>query len=161
MIELKDITWDNFWEVINLEPKDDQKPYVKPVSVFMAQSYINLKEGYKDTSLALYDGSSLVGFTKIVFVPKAVKPYYLNADAYMIDALIIDQTYQRKGYAKVALSKIIDYCTRQPFERAKNIVLVCHKKNLIAQALFKDFAFEQVPQNTPLKTMNLYSRILA
>ncbi len=158
MIELKNITWNNFWDVLSISPKDDQRHYVKPISVFMAQSYINLKEGYKDISLAIYYDSILIGYTKLVYVPKNIEPYYLKETACMIDALIIDQAHQGKGYGKVVLSDIIDYCIKFFASSVKHIVLTCHVDNLRAQKLFKSFLFREIKQTSKSKNMLLYSK---
>ncbi|MFP4477815.1 MAG: GNAT family N-acetyltransferase [Candidatus Izemoplasmatales bacterium] len=160
MIQLQPITWDNFWQTIKLKPKPDQEKYVQPVSLFMAQSYVNLKEAYPDTSLAIYDNNSLIGFTKIVFLPKDTKPYYLKKDAYMIDALIIDQSYQNQGYGKKAMDKIIDYCQSYPFGKVDELTLVCYDDNKKAQSLFAEFAFKKMRQTSKDKKMSLYSRHL-
>lgn len=160
MIQLQEITWDNFWDVVKLRPKPKQETFVKPISLFMAQSYVNLKEGYPDQSLAIYDGESLIGFTKIVLVPKNEKPYHLEKGAYMIDAFIIDQSMQNKGYGNRALTKIIDYCKSYPFGPVQDLCLVCYEDNLQAQSLFASFGFTKLKQTNKEKKMSLYNRHL-
>lgn len=160
MIQLKQITWDNFWDLVKLKPKSTQEKYVKPVTLFMAQSYINLKENYPDESLAIYNDDTLIGFTKIVYVPKSVQPYELDNDAYMIDALIIDNTKQGKGYGRKALVKILDYCKTYPYGPAEDLTLVCYEENLPAQSLFSSFNFHKVKETNKDKKMSIYSRHL-
>ena len=38
MIELKEITWDNFWQVVALKPSESQREYLPSNAVFMAQT---------------------------------------------------------------------------------------------------------------------------
>ncbi|MCF7924396.1 MAG: GNAT family N-acetyltransferase [Candidatus Izimaplasma sp.] len=160
MIELKSIDWDNFWDVIEISPKSSQKDFLKTVSVFMAQSYVNLKENYPDVSLAIYNGENLIGFTKIVYVPIDVKPYCLDSNSYMIDALIIDKIYQENGYGKEALSQIIDYVKTKPFGKAETISLVSYEKNNIAINLFENFGFKKVKPKDQEKRMYIYTKEL-
>ena len=75
MIELKEITWDNFWQIVNLKPNESQSRFLPSNAVFMAQAYVNLKSNYPDVCFALYNESEPVGFTKIVYVPTCVEPY--------------------------------------------------------------------------------------
>lgn len=156
MIHLQAITWNNFWEVTKINPKPEQVKFVKPVSLFMAQSYINLKANHPDESLAIYNDKTLIGFTKIVLVPKDVEPYKLNQDSYMIDALIIDQSQQGKGYGRKSLAAIIDYCQTYPFGQAEVLTLVCFEENQQAQVIFTTFGFKKVKQINKEKKMCLY-----
>ena len=46
MIELKEIMWGNFWQIINLKASESQSTYLPSNAVFMAQAYINSKLNY-------------------------------------------------------------------------------------------------------------------
>ena len=141
MIELKEITWENFWQVIELKPRESQIRYLPSISVFMAQAYVNLKLKYSDTCFALYKDSQLVGFTKIVYVPKCVDPYYFLEDSYMIDAIMIDARHQGKGYGKEALYQVLKYIESKPFGEADSIKLSCHDENIIAIGIYEEAGF--------------------
>ncbi|MFW5793938.1 MAG: GNAT family N-acetyltransferase [Bacillota bacterium] len=158
MIKLKTINWDNFWDVIAIEPTENQKKYVQPVSVFLAESYINLKENFSDISLAIYDDKKLIGFCKVVFIPKKEVTYNLSKSSYMIDALIIAKEYQGKGYGKKALIKLIDYIKTLPFGKAETIALVCYDENQKAINLFKVFGFIKSKPKQKNKGMYIYLR---
>ena len=89
MMHFKDITWDNLSDLLHLTITKEQEKYLPSISTFLAQSYVNLKAKYEDYSMAVYDEDDLIGYVKVVYVPKEVKPYLLPMDSYMIDALVI------------------------------------------------------------------------
>jgi len=141
MIELQEITWENFWQVINLKPSESQGKYLPSNSVFMAQAYVNLKLGYPDICFALCTKSQPVGFTKIVYVPRNVEPYYFLENSYMIDAIMIDVRYQGRGYGKEALYQVLKYVESKPFGEADSIKLLCHDDNSAAVSIYKEAGF--------------------
>lgn len=142
MVKFTDITWDNFWEVINLKPDESQVNFLPSNSVFMAQAYINLKFNYPDICYALSDDQNIIGFCKIVFVPKNISPFNFNEDAYLIDALMIDQKYQGKGYGEKALDLIISFIKTNPWGKSSYIKLLCYKENKIARQLYEKNGFD-------------------
>ena len=114
MVELKEITWENLWEVLNLKPTESQKDYLPSNAIFMAMAYVNLKFQYPDVCFAVCIGEVVIGFTKIVFVEKDEEQYNLSEDSYLIDALMIDEKYQGKGYGTSALEKILSFIYTKP-----------------------------------------------
>jgi diamine N-acetyltransferase len=140
-MDFRKIDWQNFWQVIKITPKNSQDRFVQPISVFLAQSYVNLNLGYPDKSLAIYEEDRLIGYLKMVYVPKNVKPYHLDEDSFMIDALIIDKDYQGKGYGKIALDLAIKEIKTWPQQKAQMISLVCYKDNTVAKKLFNNQGF--------------------
>ena len=42
-IKLKEINWNNFWDIINLDVLDTQRNFLPSNAVFMAQAYVNIK----------------------------------------------------------------------------------------------------------------------
>jgi diamine N-acetyltransferase len=141
LVEFRRIDWENFWQIIQIEPYKNQEKYIQPVSVFLAQSYVNLNLGYPDKSLAIYKEDKLIGYLKMVYVPKSVEPYLMDEDSFMIDALIIDKDYQGKGYGKVALDLAIKEIKAWAQEKAKLISLVCYQDNTVAMKVFSNKGF--------------------
>ena len=156
MLHLEPITWDNFWEVIELEVSTDQKSYLPEVAVYMAQSYVNLSLDYVDQCLAIYDNAKLIGFTKIVFVPKNIKPYHMDTDSFMIDAFMIDLSYQGQGYGRKSLSLIIDNIKKRYEMGEEFITLTCFEKNENAKKLFQSFGFQRIGVKDESKGLYIY-----
>lgn len=140
-IEFKDITWDNLNEVLKLSVDQTQALYLQSVSTYLAQAYVNLKSKYKDLALSIYNKELLIGFLKVVFVPKDVMPYQLKRDSYMIDAFLIDQRYQDMGYGKLAFTKLLSLLATKPLGKTDDLYLMCYKDNDLARSFFKSFGF--------------------
>lgn len=161
MIELKEITWDNFWKIVNLKPGESQKDFLPSNAVFMAQAYVNLKLRHPDTCFAIYYEAEPVGFTKIVYVPKQVEPYQFAEDSYMIDAIMIDCQHQGKGYGKEALVQVLNYIESRPFGEATSIKLLCYDANLIACQIYEKAGFQKTTQfKNEEKKLRFYSKQL-
>ncbi|MDQ0361320.1 GNAT family N-acetyltransferase [Breznakia pachnodae] len=155
MIRLKEIDWNNFWDVVNIKVKDNQVDYLPPVSVFMAQSYVNLKNGDPDVSLAIYNNDLLIGFTKIVYIPKDGEPYKLDKTSYMIDAVAIDEKFQGLGYGKLAFNEIISFIKKKPFGDAETISLVCKEENVNATRMYEKNGFVKNKKTSDTKYLFL------
>ena len=141
MIELKDITWDNFWNIINLKTTEAQRGFLPSNAVFMAQAYVNLKIQHPDACFAIYNGDEAIGFTKIVFVSKDVEPFHFSEDTYYLDAMMIDEKYQGKGYGKLALTQILAFMHTKPWGDACSIKTACYDANPLAAKLYENFGF--------------------
>ena len=158
MLEFKEITWDNFWEVAGLKVSKEQEKYIHSSVLFMAQSYLNEKMKFEDYSLAIYEGDTLVGFTKIVYVPKNVEPYHFAFDSYMIDALMIDEGYQGRGLGSKALEAIIGMIECTLMHKHLDITLACYKDNLKGKTLFEHYGFHKIGVKDSSKGLDLYKR---
>jgi len=142
MIELREITWDNFWDVVGLKPTDSQIKYLPTNAVFMAQAYINLKAGDDgDICFSIYCNDCLIGFTKIVLVPNGLLPFDFLEDSYYLDAFMIDAKHQGKGYGRLALSEIIKFIQSKPWGNVDLIKLSCYDENTLAISLYETSGF--------------------
>ena len=85
MVKLKEINKENFWEVIELGVKDEQKEYVLDNSISIAQAKIQPE----CIPMAIYDDETLVGFLM----------YCIDTDDgnYWIYRFMIDKKFQRMG----------------------------------------------------------------
>ena len=143
MIEFKEITWENFCQIVNLKPHESQREYLPSNEVFMAQSYVNLKLGYPDVCFAIYKESIPVGFLKIVYVPKYEEPYQLPENSYMIDSIMIDHQYQGRGYGKEAFNHLLKYIESRPLGEADSIKLLCTDDNKVAIDIYEKAGFKR------------------
>ena len=141
MIELRDITWNNFWDIINLKIAEAQKDFLPSNAVFMAQAYVNLKIQHPDICFAIYCDDEAIGFTKIVFVPKNEEPFHFSEDTYYLDAMMIDEKYQGKGYGKLALKQILAFIHTKPWGDVLSVKTACYDANPLAAKLYENFGF--------------------
>lgn len=159
MIELKEITWENFWQIINIKPSESQSKFLPSNAIFMAEAYVNLKFKYPDVCFALYNEHEPVGFTKIVYVPKCEEPYQFPEDSYMIDAIMIDSKHQGKGYGKLALYQILKYIKSKQLGEADSIKLLCYDDNTIAISLYEKVGFHKTDKLTNKeKKLRIYTK---
>ena len=159
MIQLKEITWENFWQIINLKPSESQGQFLPSNAIFMAQTYVNLKFKYPDVCFSLFNESEPVGFTKIVYVPKFEEPYEFLEDTYLIDAIMIDSHHQGKGYGKQAVYQVLKYIESKPLGEADSIKLLCYDENIIAINIYEKAGFHKTDKFTnEEKRLRIYSK---
>ena len=130
MIELRDITPNNFFEILNLRVAEHQKNYVSSAADSLAQAWL-----YRDTAFpfAIYADDLPVGFVML--------GYYESRNQYTLWKFFIDEGHQNKGYGKQALKLSVDYL----FDRfnTNEIYTGVHVENTIAKRLYISFGFEE------------------
>ena len=97
MIELKEITTDNFEEILSLKVAEHQKSFVSTVAYSLAQAWV-YKYAYP---FGIYADKKAVGFVML--------GYYEARKQYTLWKFLIDERYQNKGYGRKALQLAIDY----------------------------------------------------
>lgn len=90
-VSLREITADTVRAICALEPHDDQKGFVAPNAVSIAQAYFNRAAEFR----AVYAGETAVGF--IMWRPGEA------GDACVLWRFMIDKGGQGKGYGRAAL----------------------------------------------------------
>lgn len=98
MVELREITKDNFEEVMKLRVSEDQEGFVSSIAYSLAQAWV-----YKETAFpfAIYADEVPVGFVML--------GYYKSRNQYTLWKFLIDKYYQNRGYGKEALRLAIKY----------------------------------------------------
>ena len=56
-------------------------------------------------------------------------------------SMMIDESFQGKGYGRAALNQIIEYIKAKPFGDSSRIALTCNKNNYVAKALYENIGF--------------------
>ena len=127
MVILKEITADNFWDVIELSVAADQMDFVTSNAVSIAQSKVQPE----CIPLAVYDDDILVGFVM----------YCIDADdsEYWIYRMMIGSIYQSKGYGTSALQKLLEII-KQDKARSK-VFLGVHRESTFAVKMYESFGF--------------------
>ena len=157
MIHLEAITWDNLPAIQNLTIPKAQQAFVQTISTFLAQSYVNLKSGFQDESLAVYDDDTLIGYAKLVFVPKGEEVYDMPTDSFMIDALIIDQAHQGKGYGKPIMDALVKLVGTLMHSDKDKLSLVIFDDNERAIRLPRGCGFTFLKKRNTKKPMSVYT----
>lgn len=98
MVKLKEITKDNYEDVIKLKVAENQEDFVSSNVHSLAQAYVYNKTAFP---FAIYTDDILVGFIML--------GYYEIKCQYTLWKFMIDINYQKKGYGKKALQLAINY----------------------------------------------------
>ena len=101
-VTLREITEDTLRSVLRLEVSEDQKKFVAPNAVSVAQAHYSEHAWYR----AIYAGETPVGFVMLYINPA-------EAD-YFIWRYMIDARYQGKGYGFQAMQQVVDYVKTLP-----------------------------------------------
>ena len=67
---LKDVTIENYFDVLNLEVHPNQRNFIASNSISLAEAYVYDKNGDFIAPLAVYDKEVLVGFVMIAYDQK-------------------------------------------------------------------------------------------
>jgi diamine N-acetyltransferase len=126
-MELRDVTPDNWRDVVRIEPREEQKRFVASVAY-----YLNLCHyGEEWQPLALYLDGKPVGF--------AMWGYDAEEDSHWIGGLIIDAKHQGKGYGRTAMETLLDHLAMQPEYR--KAALSYQLENTAARRLYASLGF--------------------
>jgi diamine N-acetyltransferase len=127
MVQLKEITMENFFEVISLEVGEDQN--------FVASNVISIAQSKVDPSmipLAIYNDQTAVGFLMYGIDP--------SDNIYWIIRLMVDERYQKKGYGKKAMDIIIDKIKED--KNYNKIVVSTNQRNTLGIEFYKKLGFK-------------------
>jgi diamine N-acetyltransferase len=127
MLSFKEITRENFWECIELSVSESQSDFVTSNAVSIAQSRVQSE----CIPLAIYDDHMMVGFLM----------YCIDADdgEYWIYRMMIDEKFQRGGYGKWALKKLLGIIKQD--RNHDKVFLGVYKENTAAVKLYMSFGF--------------------
>lgn len=110
LVHLRSVTLDNFHECISLEVNESQKGLVASNVKSLAEAYVNPNL----FPLVIYD-AAVTGYEKPQLPMVGFTMYEITAGVGFILRLMIDRKYQRKGYGRAAMLKVIQVssCTRK------------------------------------------------
>ena len=127
-VSLRKITGKTVRAICSLSVSDNQKSFVAPNAVSIAQAYFCKNAWFR----AIYAGETPVGFVMLHENPKNGK-YYLWR--FMIDA-----KYQGRGYGRKALDLVIKRVRKKP--KAKALTLSVVRAECGAEVFYKMFGFD-------------------
>ena len=130
MVELKEITEDNFIDAFNLKLALGQEEFVSHPIRSLAQAYV-----YRNQCrpFGIYAEGKMVGYVMVI--------YDYDIPEYDIWHMMIDKDCQGHGYGKEALDRVLEFIKTKPFGDSERVVLTCNKNNPVARKMYEDKGF--------------------
>ena len=148
MIELKPVTINNFWDVIEIKINKEQEQYIPDNIFLIAMSKIIPQ----CIPLAIYNDNVVVGFLM----------YGLdeNKENYWIQIMMIGDKHQGKGYAKESFRKILSEIKKDT--SVHKILLAVNKGNINAVKIYEKLGFRFNGQRLDEKewAVKIYQKLL-
>ena len=108
-ITLQEITEDTLDEILALDVTPEQKKFVAPNAVSIAQAHYSRYSWFR----AIYDDDTPVGFVMLYL--DGIKPHY------SIWRFMIDKSFQGKGIGREALKQVIEFVNTLPESRVLSV----------------------------------------
>jgi len=146
LIELREVTRENYGKISALAVREDQEGLVSPIQKTLADAYV-----YKEAILRIaYDGSEPIGYVLLI-------PYEEDGlNKLNITRLLIDQRFQGQGLGRKVLETTLGYIrTLEPAIETVRISTKLH--NAPALALYRSSGF--IEQGTEKGEVEMYQEL--
>ena len=143
MLHLEKVNGQNVWDILKLQVSDSQKSYVASNDVSIIEAYTAITANGYAFPFGLFDDETPVGFLMIGF---DVDDYWTDAPQiargnYNLWRLMIDESYQKRGFGKEAVKLALDFIRTYPCGKAEYCWLSYEPENTVARKLYKAFGF--------------------
>jgi diamine N-acetyltransferase len=158
MISLRKITLDNRRELFRLEVTKEQQHYVASNLSSVASCYVLSTNGSCPMPFAIYADEQMVGFVMIVYGDTGYDQPKMAEDNYCILRFMIGKQYQKRGYGREAMIKILEYIHTFPAGFARYCWIPYGSDNIVAKKLYESFGFRdngEVYNNEPISVLEL------
>ncbi len=145
MLRLEKVNGKNVWNLLKLQVSEDQKSFVADNDISIIEAYTAITGNGYAFPFGIYEGDTPVGFLMIGF---DVDDYWEDAPEiargnYNLWRLMIDKTFQGKGFGKEAVRLALDFIKTFPCGEAKYCWLSYEPENEKAAALYRSFGFSE------------------
>lgn len=129
MLSFREITRKNLWAVLRLSVRDDQRHFVAPNSVSLAQAKVQPE----CVPLAVYDGERPIGFVM----------YALDYEEreYWIYRVMVDGTYQSRGYGRRIMEMLLERIQKEALPNHHALYLSFEPDNTWGRELYQSLGF--------------------
>ena len=130
MLSFREITRKNLWAVLRLSVRDDQRHFVAPNSVSLAQAKVQPE----CVPLAVYDGERPIGFVM----------YALDYEEreYWIYRVMVDGAYQSRGYGRRIMEMLLERIQKEALPDRHTLYLSFEPDNAWGRELYQSLGFE-------------------
>ena len=132
MIYLRKITEENFIDAFHLKLASGQERFVSHPIRSLAQAYVYREQCQP---FGIYEDETMVGYVMVI--------YDYDIPEYDIWHMMIDESYQKRGYGSAALDRVLDYIKSKPFGSSNRVTLTCNRENIRALNLYQSKGFTE------------------
>ena len=132
MIHLRKITEENFIDAFHLKLASGQERFVSHPIRSLAQAYVYREQCQP---FGIYEDETMVGYVMVI--------YDNDIPEYDIWHMMIDESYQKRGYGSAALDRVLDYIKSKPFGSSNRVTLTCNRENIRALNLYQSKGFTE------------------
>ena len=126
-VSLREVTAETVRTICRLEVSEQQKHFVAPNAVSIAQAYFEPKAWFR----AIYADEIPVGFLMLYDDP--------DAPEYFLWRYMIDARYQKLGFGKRAMNLLLEYVRSRP--GARELALSCHPGEDGPEPFYRHYGF--------------------
>jgi len=145
MVTLKQIDSSNFETCIGLKVSEAQSQYIASNAYSLVQAYAETNDAFSTAMpFAVYHENKMVGFVMAHYQPVDPNDEDDTETVYYISRVMIDHTYQGKGFGKAAFLVLLDYIKTLPLGKADAIVLSSNEANSVAFNMFLNAGFTRI-----------------
>lgn len=126
MIELRDITENNFNECLQLKASVDNENFVDTVTYSLAEAWLFYKE---TKAFAICNAETMISFVSM----------YVGEENYQIINFLIDDAYQKRGFGTEAAKICIDFLKNK--YKATRISVPVEVRHTTAQRFWEKLGF--------------------
>ncbi|MCG7344455.1 GNAT family N-acetyltransferase [Sporosarcina sp. ACRSL] len=146
MIELRKITGENIDKVVAFEVEESQKDFIETTNLrSFADAHMLNAEGIPATPFAIYADEVAVGFLMYIYETLDHESFenevFYGKKCYFIWHIMIEKSYQGRGYGKLAFEKMLMDIETAPDGEAEYVALFYRTSNVIAKKLYASFGF--------------------
>ncbi len=135
-VVLRDVTGDNWEDVVALEVLPEQSDFVASNAYSLAESKFNPFAVPK----AIYAGKKVVGFLMFESLGDEDRPHH-----YFIYRFMIDRRYQGRGHARAAMQLLLDEIRKDA--KLKRIRICYLPDNTVSKKFYAAFGFRETGVN--------------
>ena len=145
MLKLEKINGKNIWDILKLSVSEDQKNFVAANDISIIEAYAAITGNGYAFPFGIYEEDTPVGFLMNGF---DTDDYWDDAPSiakgnYNLWRLMIDSSYQHKGYGKGAVRLALEFIKTFPCGEAEYCWLSYEPENQIARQLYYSFGFAE------------------
>ena len=126
-VSLREVTSDTVRAICRLEVSEEQKHFVAPNAVSIAQAYFEPKAWFR----AIYADETPVGFLMLYDNP--------DEQEYFLWRYMIDARYQKMGFGKKAMDLLLEHIRTRP--GAHELRLSCHPGEEGPEPFYRQYGF--------------------